>query len=78
MLVYIVLWLVFIDYSYIDITQWTIWCVRNICEGNPENQAVIAALEQRGVANSNWLESAADGCEVVVGDDGHLHLKSKK
>lgn len=38
------------------ITQWTILAVRNLCEGNLENQALIASLTQKGVVNSSLLE----------------------
>ena len=60
----------------VDITQWSVWTIRNLCEGNPDNQAVIAKLEQRGVANSDVLKEM--GSEVVVGDDGRLKVRPTK
>jgi hypothetical protein len=30
------------------ITQWVVLAVRNLCEGNADNQALIAALSQEG------------------------------
>ena len=60
----------------VDITQWSIWTIRNLCEENPDNQAVIAKLEQRGVANSDVLKEM--GSEVVVGDDGRLKVRPTK
>nr|CAD7411936.1 unnamed protein product [Timema poppensis] len=37
------------------ITQWAIFSVRNLCEGNPESQALIAGLTQRGTVDSATL-----------------------
>ena len=64
-----------LDYKPSDITQWAVWAIRNICEENPANQAVIAQLEKREAASPGVLEMT--GCEVEVGDDGHLRMKSR-
>lgn len=65
-----------LDFRHSDITQWAVWAVRNICEENPANQAVIAQLERRGVASVDALEMT--GGEIEVGDDGRLRMKSKR
>lgn len=52
------------------------WTIRNLCEDNPANQAVIAQLDQRGVANPDMLDDM--GGEVVIGDDGRLKVRPKK
>lgn len=36
--------------------QWVILAVRNICEGNIENQKIIASLTQQGVVHSSLLK----------------------
>lgn len=36
--------------------QWVILAVRNLCEGNLENQNVIASLTQQGVVDSGLLK----------------------
>lgn len=36
--------------------QWVILAVRNLCEGNMENQKVIASLTQQGVVDSGVLK----------------------
>ena len=59
-----------------DITQWAIWAIRNACEAHPANQAVVAQLEQRGVANPDLLKDC--GCMVEVGDDGKLKISRHK
>lgn len=37
------------------ITQWSVLALRNLCENNNENQAVIAGLSQKGVVSSPVL-----------------------
>lgn len=59
--------------SYEDITQCAVWAIRNMCEGNPANQAFIAELEQQGVAESRALLEF--GVEVEIGDDGKIKVK---
>lgn len=49
------------------------WAIRNLCEENPANQAFIAELEQRGVAEAHDLLEF--GVEVKIGDDGKIKLK---
>ena len=54
--------------------QWSVWAIRNICEGNPTNQEYIARLEKKGSFNMQDLEREF-GCEVSIGTDGRLRLK---
>ena len=28
--------------------EWALWAIRNLCEGNPENQQFVAALKLAG------------------------------
>lgn len=37
------------------ITQWVVVATRNLCENNPENQAVIAQLDKKGVMDKEAL-----------------------
>ena len=37
------------------ITQWVVFAVRNLCEDNPENQAIIAAIDKKGTMNKSAL-----------------------
>ena len=39
------------------ILQWTIFALRNLCEGNPENQDVIRKCKMEGVPNNPVLET---------------------
>lgn len=39
------------------ILQWTIFAVKNLCEGNPENQDVIRNCKMEGVPNNSVLET---------------------
>ena len=58
-----------------DITQWSVFAIRNLCEENPANQELIVMLENQGVADTQaWLEF---GCEVEIGDDGRIKVKQK-
>lgn len=36
--------------------QWVILAVKNLCEGNLENQKIIASLTQQGVVDSSLLK----------------------
>jgi hypothetical protein len=37
------------------IIQWVVLAIRNLCESNLENQAVIASMSQKGVVDSSVL-----------------------
>jgi len=37
------------------ITQWVVFAVRNLCEDNPENQAIIAAIDKKGTMDKSAL-----------------------
>lgn len=65
----------FNSYVRVDIPQWAVWAIRNLCERNPSNQGVIANLEQQGdrVDTHQLLEDF--GCEVEVGNDGKMKVK---
>lgn len=40
--------IIFLDSIFSVITQWVILAIRNLCEGNQENQALISSLSQEG------------------------------
>ncbi len=50
--------------------------IRNLCEYNPANQALVAGLESRGVANNAQLLEEM-GCQVEVGKDGKMKVKGR-
>jgi ataxin-10 len=54
--------------------EWAVFAIRNICEGNEENQAIIAQLRVQTVLPSQELESAGLEASVV---NGRLQLKRK-
>ncbi|XP_078679036.1 ataxin-10-like [Branchiostoma floridae x Branchiostoma belcheri] len=67
-----------LDHCSIDdhnpyISQWAIFTIRNLCEGNHDNQAVIAGLENKGLADNIALNDF--GIEVTE-DEGKLVVKS--
>lgn len=37
---------------FVVITQWSVFAIRNLCEDNQENKAVIAALKMEGLSDS--------------------------
>ncbi|PNX63759.1 ataxin-10, partial [Trifolium pratense] len=45
--------------------EWGIWCVRNILEGNEENQKVVAELQLQGSAD-DVPEISALGLQVDI------------
>ena len=56
--------------------QWTLWGIRNICENNSSNQALISQIEQKGTLNFQELHQNF-ACEVEVDKNGKLKLKKK-
>ncbi|KAJ3300136.1 hypothetical protein HK104_004056 [Borealophlyctis nickersoniae] len=52
-----------------------IFALRNLCDGNFENQSIIAAMEARGVAENPVLDEA--GVEAVIDETGKLRLKPR-
>ena len=52
------------------------FAVRNICEDNPANQALIASLEKMGMAGSGYADLEF-GNEIEIGDDGKVRTKDK-
>lgn len=54
------------------ITQWAVFAVRNLCEGNSENQAVLSKLNLQGLADNNTLqreyglEASVEGDRIMV------------
>nr|CAD7587136.1 unnamed protein product [Timema genevievae] len=54
-MIYVLMGLISGVKSLVVITQWAIFSVRNLCEGNPESQALIAGLTQRGTVDSATL-----------------------
>eukprot|EP00088_Acartia_fossae_P031999 TRINITY_DN3278_c0_g1_i7.p1 TRINITY_DN3278_c0_g1~~TRINITY_DN3278_c0_g1_i7.p1 ORF type:complete len:425 (-),score=74.36 TRINITY_DN3278_c0_g1_i7:319-1593(-) len=61
-----------LDCSQVDarnpfITQWVVMSVKALCQGNPENQAILAGLRREGVADSAlWKEL---GIQLDPNDD---------
>jgi len=55
------------------ITQWAVFTVKNLCEGNTSNQDVIHQLEQQGVADNEFLTRTnvkvkLEGGKLTVGN----------
>ncbi|KAK4883771.1 hypothetical protein RN001_000042 [Aquatica leii] len=48
------------------IIQWTVFTIRNLCENNLENQAVIASMSQQGIVDSATLNEIG----LMLNDDG--------
>ncbi|XP_023774846.1 ataxin-10 isoform X1 [Cyanistes caeruleus] len=49
------------------VSQWAIYAIRNLTEQNEQNQALIAQMEQKGLADSSALERM--GLEIQQRDD---------
>ena len=54
------------------ITQWAILAVRNLCDGNVRNQAVIAEMTNQGVVNNDQLQQYGFQAELR---DGQMYYK---
>ena len=37
------------------ITQWVVFAIRNLCEDNLENQAIIGAMDKKGAMDKSAL-----------------------
>ncbi len=53
------------------ITQWSVFAMRNLCENNAENKAVVAGLKNEGLADTTILkelgyEASVEGNKVSV------------
>lgn len=57
--------------------QWSLWAIRNACEENPANQALIKQVEQKGVLNMQQIEKEF-GCEVEIDENGKLRMKKNQ
>ncbi|KAF4795030.1 hypothetical protein TURU_096542 [Turdus rufiventris] len=49
------------------VSQWAIYAIRNLTEDNEQNQALIAQMEQKGLADTSTLERM--GLEIQQRDD---------
>jgi len=56
------------------IMQWAIFAIRNLCEGNQENQQLIKDLKQQGLADNDFLTSS--NIDVVM-ENGKVRVKNK-
>ncbi|XP_033647947.1 ataxin-10-like isoform X1 [Asterias rubens] len=63
---------VILEQSNIDstnpfISQWAIFAIRNLCDGNPDNQAVVAEMTNKGVVNNDTLQQYGFQAEMREG-----------
>uniref|UniRef100_A0A8C5UA59 Ataxin-10 n=1 Tax=Malurus cyaneus samueli TaxID=2593467 RepID=A0A8C5UA59_9PASS len=56
------------------VSQWAVFAIRNVTEQNERNQALIAQMEQRGLADSSALQSM--GLEIQQRDDKFILQKT--
>lgn len=54
--------------------EYALLAVRNLCEGNPQNQALIAALEPQGCSPGMEQGLADMGLEGRLDDQGKVRL----
>ncbi len=59
----------------LDIKEWAIVTLRNLCENNVENQAVIASLKTQGILASDELERL--GLQAKLEDSGKVTISKK-
>lgn len=52
------------------------FAIRNLCDGNVENQALISQLEQQGMVDSPLWNQL--GLEVSIGPDGTPKVRTKR
>ncbi|XP_062502373.1 ataxin-10-like [Corticium candelabrum] len=65
-----------IDDSNPFIREWAVFAIRNLCDGNVENQALISQLEQQGMVDSPLWNQL--GLEVSIGPDGTPKVRTKR
>uniref|UniRef100_A0A8C5UDM7 Ataxin-10 n=1 Tax=Malurus cyaneus samueli TaxID=2593467 RepID=A0A8C5UDM7_9PASS len=58
------------------VSQWAVFAIRNVTEQNERNQALIAQMEQRGLADSSALQSM--GLEIQQRDDKFILQSLRK
>lgn len=51
--------------------EWSLLCIRNLCEGNQSNQALLRALECRGIADADAAAWHRLGVHVEVDEATH-------
>lgn len=59
-----------IDSNNPFISQWAVFAIRNLLQGNPENQELVSAMDRRG--NADYSALAALGLDVEERDGGLL------
>lgn len=60
----------------LDITQWSVLAIRNVCEGNEENQKFIQQMTLQGLAHkADDLRAMGVNAEV---SDGRITVQSVK
>ena len=57
----------------LDISQWAVFAIRNLCEGNFENQRIISQFEKQGIVEDTTL--LHDGINVEL-KDGKIRVSS--
>ncbi|RMC02786.1 hypothetical protein DUI87_19977 [Hirundo rustica rustica] len=58
------------------VSQWAVYAIRNLTEQNERNQALIAQMEQKGLADSSALERM--GLEIQQRDDKLILRSARK
>ncbi len=59
----------------LDIKEWAIMTLRNLCENNQENQAVIASLKTQDILASEELERL--GLQAKLEANGKVTISKK-
>lgn len=78
-----------LDHTTIDsrnpfIQQWAVFCIRNLCENNVENQAVINNMKLEGISNKNSLlqelgiNASLDGDRITIKHDARSPKANKR
>jgi ataxin-10 len=60
---------------HLDIKEWAIVTLRNLCENNQENQEVIASLKTQGVLEGEELERL--GLQAKLEANGKVTISKK-
>ena len=56
----------------LDIKEWSVLAMRNLCENNPENQKIVDNLKMAGVAENTELKNLGLKAEI---ENGKIKIK---
>ena len=53
--------------------QWAIFGIKNVCQGNPQNQQYIRNMQEQGLAKNDFLQDSRVECRM---ENGRIKMKN--